>query len=50
VQAGVDASLHVFDGQAHCFYYDAVTPESVDAYNTMIRFFRKNLSAQRTGS
>jgi acetyl esterase/lipase len=22
VQAGADASLHVFDGLAHCFYYD----------------------------
>jgi monoterpene epsilon-lactone hydrolase len=43
VQAGVDASLHVFDGLGHGFYYDAVTPEAVDAYNTMIRFFRKHL-------
>ena len=29
VQANVDASLHVFDGLGHCFYYDAMTPESV---------------------
>ena len=43
VQAGVDASLHVFDGLGHGFYYEAVTPEAVDAYNTMIRFFRKYL-------
>ncbi len=43
VQAGVEASLHVFDGLGHGFYYDAVTPEAVDAYNTMIRFFRKHL-------
>jgi acetyl esterase/lipase len=44
VQANVDASLHVFDGLGHCFYYDASTPESLDAYNTMIRFFRMRLS------
>lgn len=43
VQAGVDASLHVFDGLGHSFFYDAVTPESVDAYNTIIRFFKKHL-------
>jgi epsilon-lactone hydrolase len=44
VRANVDASLHVFDGLGHCFYYDASTPESLDAYNTMIRFFRMRLS------
>jgi len=43
VQAGVDASLHVFDGLGHCFYYDATAPEGADAYQTMIRFFRKHL-------
>jgi len=46
VQAGVDAQLHVFDGLGHSFYYDAMTPEAVDAYNIMIRFFRKQLSRQ----
>jgi monoterpene epsilon-lactone hydrolase len=45
VQAGVDASLHVFDGVAHCFYYDAAAPEGADAYQTIIRFFRRYLSA-----
>lgn len=44
VQAGAESSLHVFDGLGHCFYYDAITPESVDAYETIIRFFRKHLS------
>jgi len=43
VQAGVDASLHVFDGLGHCFYYDAIAPEGADAYQTMVRFFRKHL-------
>jgi acetyl esterase/lipase len=46
-QAGVEASLHVFDGLGHCFYYFPGTPESDDAYETMIRFFRKNLSAPK---
>ena len=42
-QVGVDASLHVFDGLGHCFYYFAGTPEADDAYETMIPFFRKHL-------
>jgi acetyl esterase/lipase len=44
VQAQVEASLHVFDGLGHAFFYDAVAPESVDAYDTITRFFRKHLS------
>lgn len=43
-QAGVDASLHVFDGQGHCFYYIATTPEAIDAYDTIVAFFRRHLS------
>jgi acetyl esterase/lipase len=43
-RAGIDASLQVFDGLGHCFYYNAWLPESQDAYNTMIRFFRRHLS------
>jgi epsilon-lactone hydrolase len=42
-QAGVDASLHVFDGLGHCFYYNAWLPESQDAYTTIIGFFRRHL-------
>jgi acetyl esterase/lipase len=42
-QAGVDAQLHVFDGQGHCFYNDAWLPESADANATIIRFFRRHL-------
>jgi hypothetical protein len=41
VQAGVDASLRVFDGLGHSFYNDAPTPEAVDAYDTMVRFVSK---------
>jgi acetyl esterase/lipase len=43
-RAGVDASLQVFDGLGHCFYYNAWLPESRDAYDTLIRFFRHHLS------
>lgn len=46
VQAGVDASLHVFDGLGHCFYYDPALPEGADAYQTMVRFFSKHLAAK----
>jgi acetyl esterase/lipase len=45
LQAGVEAELHVFDGLGHCFYYDHQMPEALDAYETMIRFFRKHLGA-----
>jgi epsilon-lactone hydrolase len=43
VQANVDASLHVFDGVGHGFFCEGMSPESVDAYTTIIRFFKKNL-------
>ena len=43
VQAGVEADLHVFDGLGHAFFYDAMTPESLDAYATILRFFDKHL-------
>jgi epsilon-lactone hydrolase len=44
VRAGVDASLHVFDGLGHCFYYNAWIPESVDANNTIVGFFGQRLT------
>lgn len=44
-RAGVDASLHVFDGLGHCFYYNAWQPESRDALDTFVRFFRRHLDA-----
>ncbi|CAN7652142.1 alpha/beta hydrolase [Phenylobacterium sp. LjRoot219] len=42
--AGVDASLHVFDGLGHCFYYNISLPEAQDAYATIVRFYREKLS------
>lgn len=41
--AGVDASLHVFDGMGHSFYYNITLPEAQDAYATIARFFQNNL-------
>jgi acetyl esterase/lipase len=43
VQAGVEASLHVFDGLGHCFHFNAASPEGADANQTIVRFFRKHL-------
>jgi len=45
VAAGVDASLHVFDGLGHCFYNNISLPEAQDAYATMIRFYRNKLGS-----
>jgi acetyl esterase/lipase len=42
-RAGVDASLQIFDGLGHCFYYSASTPEALDAYDTITRFFDRHL-------
>lgn len=42
-RAGADASLHLFDGLGHCFYYNAWLPESRDAYDRIIRFFDRHL-------
>ena len=42
-RAGVDASMQIFDGLGHCFYYQAWLPESQDAYDTIVRFFDRHL-------
>jgi monoterpene epsilon-lactone hydrolase len=42
-RAQVDASLQVFEGLGHCFYYNVRLPEARDAYDTIIRFFGKHL-------
>lgn len=44
--AGVYASLQVFDGLGHSFYYDITLPESQDAYSTIVRFFREKLGGR----
>jgi epsilon-lactone hydrolase len=42
-QAGVDASLQVFDGLPHCFIYQHYLPETRDANDTIVRFFDRHL-------
>jgi acetyl esterase/lipase len=43
-QAGVEASLQVFEGQAHAAYYrDATAPESREAFTEIAAFFDKRL-------
>jgi epsilon-lactone hydrolase len=43
-QAGVEAVLEVFEGQAHGGWYrDASVPESKEAFDEIARFFDKHL-------
>ena len=44
-QAGVDAALQVFEGQAHAQYYrDVAAPESKEAFEEIAAFFNKHLA------
>jgi monoterpene epsilon-lactone hydrolase len=43
-QAGVEAELHVYEGQSHAQYMrDANAPETKEAFEELARFFRKHL-------
>jgi monoterpene epsilon-lactone hydrolase len=43
-QAGVEAALHVFEGQSHAQYLrDVNAPETKDAIGEIARFFDKHL-------
>jgi monoterpene epsilon-lactone hydrolase len=45
-QAGVEATLQVFEGQAHAQYYrDATAPESREAFSEIATFFDHHLGA-----
>jgi acetyl esterase/lipase len=46
LRAGVDASLVVFDGLNHCFWYDPNLPESHEADGIMAHFFDAHLGAR----
>src|ERR1700681_4866218 len=46
VRAGVDASLVVFEGLNHCFWYDPNLPESREADSIMANFFDTHLGAK----
>ena len=43
-QAGVEAELHVYEGQSHAQYMrDANAPETKEAFEEIARFFDKHL-------
>jgi acetyl esterase/lipase len=46
LRAGVDASLVVFDGLNHCFWYDPNLPESREADGIMANFFDTHLGSK----
>ena len=46
LRAGVDASLVVFEGLNHCFWYDPKLPESREADGIMANFFDTHLGAK----
>jgi len=41
--AGVDTSLHIWDGAFHAFIFDPTLPESREAYEIIARFFAEKL-------
>lgn len=43
VKAGVEADLHIWDGMFHGFFYNPDVPESREAYDVMVKFFRSHL-------
>jgi acetyl esterase/lipase len=47
LRAGVDASLVVFEGLNHCFWYDPILPESREADQIMADFFDKHLGSNQ---
>jgi epsilon-lactone hydrolase len=46
VKAGVNAELHVWDGLWHAFFVDPDLPESQEAYDVIVNFFRHHLGRQ----
>lgn len=47
LRAGVDASLVVFEGLNHCFWYDPILPESREANQIMADFFDRHLGSNQ---
>ena len=47
LRAGADASLVVFEGLNHCFWYDPSLPESREANQIMADFFDKHLGSNQ---
>lgn len=50
-QAGVEADLHVYEGQSHAHYLrDSSAPETREAFEEIARFFDKHLDTHGKGS
>jgi epsilon-lactone hydrolase len=43
-QAGVEAQLHVFEGQSHAQFLDPFVPETEEAFGEIVRFFDAHLA------
>lgn len=43
LKAGVDSTLLVAEGLGHCYMYSPQLPESHDAYELIVKFFREHL-------
>jgi len=42
-KAGVEADLHLWDGMGHCFFVGLDTPEAIEAYAVITKFFSSHL-------
>ena len=47
VLAGADATISVWDGLGHAFFYDSRLPESREAFTVMADFFAEHLDLQK---
>lgn len=43
IKAGVRSTMIVGEGMNHCYIYDSTLPESQDAFQAIVNFFRENL-------
>lgn len=50
VRNGVDASLHVWEGMFHGFFYNPDVPESVECYDVIVGFFASRLGRTENGT
>lgn len=43
IKAGRSSTLIVGEGMGHCYFYSPQLPESKDAYDAIVGFFREHL-------
>lgn len=46
IRANVEADLHVWEGMWHGFLSESDLPESIEAYDVIVKFFDKHLSGK----